>query len=152
MLSRVAEHLYWMSRYLERAEHTARLIDVHHNLILDIGAESADQGWRRVLTCLGSPLPEEPDAAQHTVQSLTFDLSNSSSIVGLISAARENARQVREQISSEMWTQLNQLFHSVRRGGSFEMPDVLRVFLEKGGVRRFLISTAATPEFVNQLS
>lgn len=147
MLSRVAESLYWMSRYLERAEHTARLIDVHYNLILDIGAESADQGWRRVLACLGSPPPDEPGEAQQMVQSLTFDLSNSSSIVGLISAARENARQVREQISSEMWTQLNQLFHSVRRGGSFEMPDVQPLdFLEavKDGAHLFQGITDST--------
>ncbi len=52
MLSRVADSLYWMSRYLERAEHSARLIDTHLNLMLDMSADSADRRWRRVLSCL----------------------------------------------------------------------------------------------------
>jgi uncharacterized alpha-E superfamily protein len=51
MLSRVADNLYWMSRYLERAEHSARLIATHLNLMLDVSADSSDQRWRRVLAC-----------------------------------------------------------------------------------------------------
>ncbi len=59
MLSRVADNLYWMSRYLERAEHSARLIDTHLNLMLDVSADSSDQRWRRVLACL----PRDSQAA-----------------------------------------------------------------------------------------
>ena len=55
MLSRVADSLYWMSRYLERAEHAARLLDVNLNLMLDESASSADRRWRRVLAALGNP-------------------------------------------------------------------------------------------------
>jgi uncharacterized alpha-E superfamily protein len=108
-----------MSRYLERAEHSARLIDTHLNLMLDVSADSADQRWRRVLACL--PLQSQnapPIDTAGVIEELTFSTRNRSSIVSCISAARENARQVREQISSEMWTQLNRLFHEVKRARS----------------------------------
>ena len=74
MLSRVADNLYWMSRYLERAEHTARLIDVNLNLMLDESTSSADRRWRRVLAALGNPpnLAWSGDAYQ-VAQILTFD-------------------------------------------------------------------------------
>ena len=55
MLSRVADSLYWMSRYLERAEHTTRILDVNLNLMLDEGPASADRRWQRVLLALGKP-------------------------------------------------------------------------------------------------
>jgi len=118
MLSRVAESLYWMSRYLERAEHTARLVELNLNLMLDQSPAPGDQRWQRLLTALMVTLP--PDAkvdAYNVAQTLTFDLSNRSSIVAYMTAARENARQVREQISSEMWEELNQLFLQIKRAG-----------------------------------
>ena len=115
MLSRVAESLYWMSRYLERAEHTARLIDVHLNYMLDQAGGDTNLRWQRLLRGLRMPLPEGDVDAYSITQALTFDASNDSSIVSCISTARENARQVREQISSEMWEQLNRLFLQVKR-------------------------------------
>ncbi|MFL5586414.1 MAG: alpha-E domain-containing protein, partial [Ktedonobacteraceae bacterium] len=120
MLSRVAESLYWMSRYLERAEHTARLIDVHLNSMLDQTGEDTNLRWQRLLRGLHTPLPEGNVDAYSITQALTFDASNDSSIVSSIAAARENARQVREQISSEMWESLNQLYHKVTAGSSSE--------------------------------
>ncbi|MGA8310013.1 MAG: alpha-E domain-containing protein, partial [Terriglobales bacterium] len=102
MLSRVADNLYWMSRYLERAEHAARLLDVNLNLMLDESTSSADRRWRRVLAALGTPpnLAWSGDAYQ-VAQILTFDPGSRSSITSCISAARENARQVREEISTD---------------------------------------------------
>lgn len=115
MLSRVADHLYWMSRYLERAEHTARLIGLHLDLTLDQGAATAARR-RRLAASLGAPqITSHLDDDYSLAQSLTFDPANKSSIVACIAAARENAQQVREQISSEMWEQLNQLFLSLKR-------------------------------------
>src|SRR5579859_5790878 len=114
MLSRVAESLYWMSRYLERAEHTARLIDVHLAQMLDQTGEDTSMRWHRLLRSLRTPLPEGDIDAYSITHLLTFDTSNTSSIVYCIEAARENARQVREQISSEMWEQLNRLFLRVK--------------------------------------
>jgi uncharacterized alpha-E superfamily protein len=116
MLSRVADSLYWMSRYLERAEHSARLIDVQLNLMLDQSPMSNDQRWRRVLACLSSTsIPDPPTEAQGIMELLTFKPGTRLSILSCIGLARENSRQVREQISSEMWEQLNRLFHELKR-------------------------------------
>ncbi len=109
MLSRVADSLYWMSRYLERAEHTTRLLDVQLSQMLEDSGEEADLRWQRLQRGLHMPLVEQVSAYDMT-QTLTFDALNHSSIVSCISEARENARQVREQISSEMWEQLNRLY------------------------------------------
>ena len=115
MLSRVADSLYWMSRYLERAEHTARLIDVHLNQMLDQAGGDANLRWQRLLSSLRTAQPAEEADAYSVTRSLTFDEANTSSIVSCIASARENARQVREQISSEMWVQLNRLFLQVKQ-------------------------------------
>jgi uncharacterized alpha-E superfamily protein len=115
MLSRVADSLYWMSRYLERAEHTARVITVSLNLSLDISDASVDEGWVRAASNLGMPPVNAGADATALAKSLVFSAASRSSIVACIMTARENARQVREQISSEMWGHLNRLFHEVRR-------------------------------------
>ncbi len=118
MLSRVADSLYWMARYLERAEHTARMLDVNLNLMLDEDPENGDQRWRRLLESLDITKqdgpPADADATQIT-HFLTLDLDSSSSILSSIAYARNNARQLREHISSEMWEQLNRLFLELRR-------------------------------------
>jgi uncharacterized alpha-E superfamily protein len=114
MLSRVADSLYWMSRYLERAEHTARLIEVDLQLRLDQSPESGAGRWLRLLNALQTPGPEDPkiDAASIT-HLLTLERTNPSSILSCVAAARENLRQVREQCSTEMWEQLNRLYLQV---------------------------------------
>jgi uncharacterized alpha-E superfamily protein len=136
-----------MSRYLERAEHTARVINIQLNLMLERGSKSDDLDWARELRSLGVELPSEDDASSAHIlaQSLLHDSSNRSSIVASIVLARENARQVREQISSEMWEQLNRLFHAVRRTGSQEAWDA-RDFLQsiKEGAHLFQGITDST--------
>ncbi len=106
--------MYWLSRYLERAEHTARLLDLTLNQALDLSPAIAGQRWQMVLASLRAPALNTINAYQLT-DHLTFDLKNKDSIVSCITSARENARQIREQISSEMWEQLNQLYLTVRR-------------------------------------
>lgn len=111
MLSRVADSLYWMSRYLERAKHTARILDVHLDLMLDQPEAAAVQ--HRQFLLAGFQLPTEFGRAKNDyslTQWLTFDSDNLNSIVSCIAAARQNGRQVREQISSEMWAQINSLY------------------------------------------
>jgi uncharacterized alpha-E superfamily protein len=113
MLSRVADSLYWMSRYLERAEHTARLVDGELQLWLDQSPEAGAGRWRFLLEVLRTPLaPGAVDPTQ-LVNKLVFSRTNSSSIVSCIATARENLRHVREQCSSEMWEQLNRLYLEV---------------------------------------
>ena len=114
MLSRVADSLYWMSRYLERAEHTTRLLDVNLNLILDRSAASAERRWQRVLDGLGRPRDIEWMGEPYSLtEALTFDTTNKASILSCIIAARENSRHVREQISTEQWHRLNSLYLQV---------------------------------------
>ncbi len=113
MLSRVADSLYWMSRYLERAEHTARMVDVELQLWLDRSPEAGAGRWRFLLEALCSPAVSGALDPTQLVNTLVFSRANASSIVSCVSSARENLRQVREQCSSEMWEQLNRLYLEV---------------------------------------
>jgi uncharacterized alpha-E superfamily protein len=110
-----------MARYLERAEHTARLVEVQLNLMLDQQPGLAERRWARILTSLGLEAPASFAIEGGTVaRMLILDSSKRSSVVSCIMQARENARQVREQISSSMWVQLNRLFHDIRRAAHSE--------------------------------
>jgi uncharacterized alpha-E superfamily protein len=116
MLSRVADSLYWMSRYLERAEHTARLLDVNLNLMLDESSASSGLRWDRVLHAIGAPHDVEWNGDPYALtQALSHDAQKKGSIVSCIVAARENSRHVREQISTEQWHQLNSLYLQATR-------------------------------------
>lgn len=115
MLARVADSLYWMSRYLERAEHTARLLHVHLNLVPDQSQMMTTQRRARLLAALWMPEPE--GGVQNDYQLLelvAFDQENHNSLINCIATARENARQVREQVSTEMWQQINELYLYMR--------------------------------------
>ncbi len=116
MLSRVADSLYWMSRYLERAEHITRLLDVNLNLMLDESASSSDHRWLRLLQSLGHSKKLKWDGDPYAlVSTLIFDLDQKSSVLSCITSARENARHVREQIATEQWQRLNSLYLDVIR-------------------------------------
>lgn len=111
MLSRVADSLYWMARYIERGEHTARLVAVKLESMVEQSREDADAAWRRVIGALsgGEFAPGAHDAFTIT-QALAFNQHNPSSLVSSLRLARDNARQVREQLSTEVWEHLNKLF------------------------------------------
>jgi uncharacterized alpha-E superfamily protein len=114
MLSRVADSLYWMSRYLERAENTVRQLDVTMSLMLDTGGASAETRWHRLMASLGKPPGLEWNGDLESMAGKLFlDHSNHASVTYCINAARENARQVREEISTEQWQRLNRLFHQM---------------------------------------
>ncbi len=115
MLSRVADSLYWMARYLERAGHTARILDVHLNLMLDHTSGSEEERWRRLFEGLGRPIPEGMKFESASITYfMALDRENDASIAASITFARDNARQLREHISSEMWAQLNRLYLRLR--------------------------------------
>jgi uncharacterized alpha-E superfamily protein len=115
MLSRVADSLYWMSRYLERAEHIARLVNVNLNLTLDRAPGDAAMHWGRLLASLPAPPAWDAPTRPASLERAVLDLANREAIAACISAARENARQVRGEISSEMWTEINRLYLTVQR-------------------------------------
>ena len=113
MLSRVANSIYWIGRYAERAENIARLIEVNLQMILDLPSGSGEQ-WEPLIIITGD------DAAfyrrhgsatrQNAIQFLSFEAENPKSIIACLRAARENARTVREAISSEMWEHINSCY------------------------------------------
>lgn len=132
MLSRTADHLYWMARYIERAENMARVMDVtyHMSLMPNATQNEADQ-WRPAVLIADTEAAflehyDEYNAA-NVINYLTLDERNPSSIVSALNRARENARAVRAAMSTEMWENINALwleFHSVANKESIlEKPD-----------------------------
>jgi len=114
MLSRVADALYWIGRYLERAEHGARLLDITLTAGLEGGRDEAELIAGRALRALGAEPLEAGNSLIDAARVLTFDRADSNSIFSSIALARENARQVRDQITTEMWERLNLLFLRMR--------------------------------------
>ncbi len=122
LLSRVANDIYWMSRYVERAENTARFIEVNWHLMLDL-PDSGEGQWEPLILVSGDQewfLSRYGVANRRNVMTfLTFDAENPNSILACLTRARENARAVREQISTDMWEQLN-TFYLLVKGASEE--------------------------------
>ncbi len=118
MLSRVAESLYWLARYIERAEDLTRLLAVNFNALLDTHPLDPLQGWQPLVNITGDEdLFSElyPQAnAESVIEFLLWHPLNHNAVTACINRARENARGVREQISSEMWEQINRLYFLVR--------------------------------------
>jgi len=119
MLSRVADSIYWMCRYIERAENVARSIDVNLQLQLDLPGE--ERPWEPVIQTGGSA--EEffrnysNSSLANALQFLTFDRANPSSIICCIESARENARCIREFISTELWMHINRCYLKLNEPG-----------------------------------
>jgi uncharacterized alpha-E superfamily protein len=113
MLSRVADAIYWASRYVERAENVARFIDVSLNLMLESSAHG-ERDWASLVHTSGDQEFFEKKYGRATAESvtqfLTFDEEYSSSILSSVGRARENARSVRDIISREMWQELNEFY------------------------------------------
>lgn len=117
MLSRVADACFWLSRYIERAEANARVLDVNIQLMLDFedqNESTVHQYWLPILATLEdqelfNDLHGEI-SGDAVMEFVTFEKSNHHSIISCVTHARENARMVREQISSEMWEQINRLY------------------------------------------
>ncbi|HTJ75070.1 MAG TPA: alpha-E domain-containing protein [Acidimicrobiales bacterium] len=116
MLSRIAESLYWVGRYVERAEDTARILDVHVHRSLEDPSVEEDAACRALLAVMGVAPPAEPVEPVDTPAMLAllgFDTASPTSIAGALVAARENARSARDSISSEMWECLNATYNAL---------------------------------------
>ncbi len=113
MLSRIAESLYWVGRYAERAEDTARILDVHVHRTLEDPSVEEDAACRGLLAVMGVKAPETPLDNGSMLDILAFDSASPTSIAGSLVAARENARSARDSISSEMWECLNATYNAL---------------------------------------
>ena len=112
MLSRIAESLFWIGRYVERADDTARILDVHLQMLLEDPFIDEESACRALLSVMGAgegELPPSPVIVDRNtvLERLAYDRENSSSIVGSLAAARENARRARETISTQAWEYIN---------------------------------------------
>jgi len=120
MLSRTADHLFWMARYMERAENTARMLDVNYQTgLLPQTSDTAEEGWRGLLSI--SELTHsfsqryQDVTAQNVMEFMVRDEKNSSSILACLRAARENARAVRGALTTEVWETQNQTWLEFNR-------------------------------------
>jgi uncharacterized alpha-E superfamily protein len=119
MLSRIADSLFWLARYVERAEYTARILDVNYHMLLEQSQQPFRMHWEPLIVMAGEQERFRlayQEANAHTVfEFLAFRAENPSSIVQCIAKARENARTIRDRISREMWEDINGLYHTVIR-------------------------------------
>ncbi len=127
MLARVADNLYWMSRYLERADQTTRLLGVQVGSLADRSGAEVAEGWKRLFHSLTTTPPGGDERyleprnenflladAYTLVDFMTFEAENTASVTALWARSRENARQARQEITSEMWGQLNRSYLALR--------------------------------------
>jgi uncharacterized alpha-E superfamily protein len=106
MLSRIAESLFWIGRYVERADDTARILDIYlHQILEDASVEA--EACRAMFEVMGRPLPDRGPGVSEVLQQLAYDQKAASSISGSLAAARVNARSARDAVSSELWEALN---------------------------------------------
>ena len=119
MLSRTANSIYWMSRYFERADNVARFMRVSMQMLMDHGLEKDDNKWAPLVYASGDH--EDFFERYGTINEanvarfLTFDEENPNSLLSCIKSARENARTVREIISTEMWEAINEYYHQLTK-------------------------------------
>jgi uncharacterized alpha-E superfamily protein len=120
MLSRIAESLFWIGRYIERADVTARLLDVHIQLLLEDPWAEEDPVCRTLLSVMDHELPSGDVQlnVQQVLDVLAFDRESPSSIAGALRAARENARRAREVVSTDLWEAVNTTWTQL--GGKFD--------------------------------
>ena len=146
MLSRVAENIYWMARYVERAENTARLVSVNANLLLDLPRGIAP-GWEPLVSIMGV---DEEFHKRHTsasersvVKFLIGDSSNHCSILSSLRAARENCRTIRDIIPRSGWEQINELYLYAR--------EHVNAGLTKSGRHAYLARIISGSQTINGL-
>jgi uncharacterized alpha-E superfamily protein len=115
VLSRIAESMFWIGRYVERAEATARILDVHYHLVVQDALVDQNAACSALLSVMGAHSAVDGDVTVDAVNEiLGYSMEQPNSIASTLYAARENARGAREAISSEMWETLNATHHALR--------------------------------------
>lgn len=127
MLSRIADSLFWMARYMDRAENSARLLDVTYHMLLEQSHQSYQLRWDAVIRTTGDhalfyKLYQEANP-RNICDFLLFREDNGNSVTACITMIRENARTIRDRLSSETWENINGLYHRVREVSPEELRD-----------------------------
>src|SRR6266566_3530537 len=119
MLSRIADSLFWIGRYMERADNTARILDVNYHMLLEQPPDTYKLRWDPLIAVTGERArfykTYEEASAQTAFDFLGFSEENPNSIGQCIVCARENARTIRDRISRELWEDINGLYHKIIR-------------------------------------
>ncbi|MBG6181032.1 alpha-E domain-containing protein [Arthrobacter sp. CAN_A1] len=113
MLSRIAESLFWIGRYVERADGTARILDVHLERLNQMPKSEQQDVSRQLLGVMGSRAEGDELELSDLLQSLAYDRTSTTSIAGALGAARENARRARETVSGSVWESLNTTWYGL---------------------------------------
>jgi uncharacterized alpha-E superfamily protein len=117
MLSRIAESMFWIGRYVERAEDTARILDVQTQLILEDATIEEEATCRALLSIMGvEDLPDDRVGIPLVLDALCYDPSSPTSIASALAAAREGARRARETLSVPMWEAINRTYRAIPSG------------------------------------
>jgi uncharacterized alpha-E superfamily protein len=130
MLSRIAESLYWIGRYVERAEDTSRIADVHLTLLLEDPWAPEDVVCASLLSAMGHA-PDGSVRRNEVLDALVWDAATPASVLGAINAARENARRSREVISTELWENTNVTWHEASRPGRRAHPHAFLTWVRE---------------------
>lgn len=135
MLSRIAEALFWIGRYVERAECTARALDVHLQLLIEDPTIDQAETCRSLLAAMGVPTDGEPDRAT-VLRLLLTDSSSPASVAWAIASARESARRSREVVSTEMWEAINTTYNRVNGSqlSRWHAADAFRMVRERANL------------------
>lgn len=146
MLSRIAESLFWIGRYVERSDGTARILDVHLQLLLEDPWIDEDTACRSLLSVMGSTLTPDTELTRDDVMNiLGFDRAHSASIAFAIEAARENARRAREIVSTELWECLNHTNAKMpKKVAADKAHDFFRWVRERAALAIGIIESATT--------
>lgn len=116
MLSRIAESLFWIGRYVERADDTARILDVQTQMLIEDPGIDEEASCRQLLSVMGIEKHEEPPGRRTVMNQFAYDTDAPTSIVSSLAAARESARRARETLSTEMWEAINTTWRAIPSG------------------------------------
>lgn len=135
MLSRVAERIYWMARYLERAENTARLVNVYREIMLDL-PKGVGVEWRQLVEITGTETYFEPryrtSGERNVLKFVLLDQNNPSSVMSCLAGARENVRTTRDLVPTEGWEHVNELYmYGKKKFGGDKLPARLHEVLSE---------------------
>jgi uncharacterized alpha-E superfamily protein len=116
VLSRIAESLFWIGRYVERAEDTARILDVQTQMMVEDPTVDVDAACRTLLAVMGADIPEERLTMESAIYRLAFDTDEGTSVTSAIAGARESARRARETLSTDLWEVINSTYRFLPSG------------------------------------